>query len=537
MTTTVADHDARLAHHLVTGGHLTPDAARAAVAESARTGSPLAARIVRDRSVGQAALAAALAEVGGLRLVPLEHLRPTAEATKLLPAALAHEAGALPLAVSGGRMVVAFALPPAQATLDQLAAASGLTIVAVVAEVDGLWEALATAYPVVDVPAPSAAHVPCTAPVPAAPLVSGPPASPGPLVQHLDQLLGRLLEVGGSDLHLTAGAPPSARVHGTLRPLEEFGVLEGADVERLVYGVLSQKQIAEFEESLELDTAYAIESTSRFRVNVFRQRGAVASVMRVIPFVIPDFDSLGLPPSVRTFADLPRGLVLVTGLTGSGKSTTLASLLDVVNRTKAVHILSCEDPIEFVHRNKKAIVNQREVGQDTLSFAAALKRALREDPDVILVGEMRDLETIHMALTAAETGHLVFGTLHTQSAPQTVDRVVDVFPPEQQGQIRVMLATTLQAVITQQLVPTADMGGRAVAAEVLVATPAVRNLIREAKGHQIPTQMQAGAQFGMVTMDQSLAGLVRAGRISLDVALERAANPADLRQLLGLRAV
>jgi len=226
---------------------------------------------------------------------------------------------------------------------------------------------------------------------------------------------------------------------------------------------------------------------------------------------------------------------LVTGPTGSGKSTTLAALLDIVNRTKAVHILSVEDPIEFLYSHKRAIVNQREVGEDTKSFASALKRALREDPDVILVGEMRDLETIHMALTAAETGHLVFATLHTQSAPQTVDRIVDVFPPDQQGQIRVMLATTLQAVVTQQLLPSADGHGRAAAVEVLIATPAVRNLIRERKGYQLASQMQAGAKFGMVTMDQNLAELVRSKRITLETALERAASPDDLRNLLGMK--
>jgi twitching motility protein PilT len=323
------------------------------------------------------------------------------------------------------------------------------------------------------------------------------------------------------------------RVHGSLRPIEGYGRLDAKTIERLVYGVLDENRIAMFEEDLELDTSHAIPGESRFRMNVFRQRGSIGSVMRTIPFRIPDFDSLGMPSIVKTFADLPRGLVLVTGPTGSGKSTTLASLLDIINRTKQVHIISCEDPIEFLHEHKMAIVNQREVGEDTRSFGSALKRALREDPDVILVGEMRDLETIHMALTAAETGHLVFATLHTQSAPQTVDRIVDVFPPEQQGQIRVMLATTLQAVITQQLLPTPDGRGRCAAVEVLVATPAVRNLIREGKGHQIPSQMQAGAQYGMITMDQHLAELVRSNKISLALALERAANVDDLKTLLG----
>jgi twitching motility protein PilT len=363
-----------------------------------------------------------------------------------------------------------------------------------------------------------------------------PPAALAPRIpQHIDELLDQCLQLKGSDLHLAAGAPPTVRINGVLRPLEGYGILHGAMIERLVFAILNERKIASFTSELELDTSYSIPGKSRFRMNVFRQRGAIGAVLRTIPFDIPDFDSLHLPPVIRTFADLPRGLVLVTGPTGSGKSTTLASLLDIINRTKAVHILSCEDPIEFLYDHKMAIVNQREVGEDTNSFASALKRALREDPDVILVGEMRDLETIHMALTAAETGHLVFATLHTQSAPQTVDRIVDVFPPDQQGQIRVMLATTLQAVVTQQLIPSADGKGRAAAAEILIATPAVRNLIRERKGYQLASQMQAGAKYGMVTMDQNLAELVRSHRITLDAALERAASTDDLRSLLGIR--
>ena len=370
----------------------------------------------------------------------------------------------------------------------------------------------------------------------AAPTLLAVPAVPTlKIPQRLDELLDHCLRLGGSDLHLAAGAPPTVRVDGVLHPIEGYGNLHGDMIERLVFAVLNDRKIAAFNSELELDTSYAIPGRSRFRMNVFRQRGAIGAVLRTIPFAIPTFESLHMPAIIESFAHLPRGLVLVTGPTGSGKSTTLAALLDIVNRTKAVHILSVEDPIEFLYSHKKAIVNQREVGEDTKSFAAALKRALREDPDVILVGEMRDLETIHMALTAAETGHLVFATLHTQSAPQTVDRIVDVFPPDQQGQIRVMLATTLQAVVTQQLLPSADGHGRAAAVEVLIATPAVRNLIRERKGYQLASQMQAGAKFGMVTMDQNLAELVRAKRITLETALERAANPDDLRSLLGMK--
>ena len=340
--------------------------------------------------------------------------------------------------------------------------------------------------------------------------------------------------MGGSDLHLAAGAAPTARVNGTLVPIEGYSVLRGEVIERLVFSILNDRKIEAFNNELELDTSYSIPGRSRFRINVFRQRGSIGAVLRTIPFNIPDFASLQMPAIIQTFAQLPRGLVLVTGPTGSGKSTTLAALLDIINRTKAVHILSCEDPIEFLYSHKKAIVNQREVGEDTKSFASALKRALREDPDVILVGEMRDFETIHMALTAAETGHLVFATLHTQSAPQTVDRIVDVFPPDQQAQIRVMLATTLQAVVTQQLLPTADGLSRAAAVEILIATPAVRNLIRERKGFQLASQMQSGSRFGMVTMDQNLAELVRSGRVSLETALEHATNPDDLRTVLGI---
>ena len=355
----------------------------------------------------------------------------------------------------------------------------------------------------------------------------------GPHAATIDELLALLLEVDGSDLHLTAGAPPVVRVKGVLDRLDEYENLTNEVIERLVYPMLDERQRREFESEWELDMAYTMPGRSRFRVNVFRQRGSVGTVIRVIPFQIPPFESLSLPASVKRLTDLARGLVLVTGPTGSGKSTTLASLLDIINKTKALHILSCEDPIEFLHTHAKSIVNQREVGRDTASFASGLKRALREDPDVILVGELRDLETIQMALTAAETGHLVFATLHTQSAPQTIDRMVDVFPPEQQDQVRTMLATTLKAVVTQQLLPRADGKGRIVASEVMVSTPAIRNLIRERKGFQITTQMQAGSKHGMTTMDQSLAQLVRNGLITSQVAMERAIDPENLRSLLG----
>jgi twitching motility protein PilT len=353
----------------------------------------------------------------------------------------------------------------------------------------------------------------------------------GPAAPHLDDLLRRVVDLGGSDLHLAAGIPPAVRIHGDIKHLTEFDTLTPNAVADLVFGVLNQRQRDVFEADHELDTSYSLADVGRFRVNVFLQRGTVGAVMRVIPFETPSFESLGLPESVMRFSAMHRGLVLVTGPTGSGKSTTLASLIDIINRTRAGHIMTVEDPIEFLHTHKASVVNQREVGEDTHSFAVALKHVLRQDPDVILVGEMRDLETISTAITAAETGHLVFGTLHTQSAPQSVDRIIDVFPAHQQAQVRVQLSTALQGVVTQQLVPRASGTGRIVAAEILMATAAVRNLIREGKTHQIPSMMQSGGKHGMQTMDQSLADLVTARAITLECAVDHSHNEEDLRRL------
>ena len=353
------------------------------------------------------------------------------------------------------------------------------------------------------------------------------------LAFDLDVALGELIRRKGSDLHLTCGIPPAVRVHGELEHLPDMPVLEPDMLRNALYSIMTQKQREAFENDLELDMSYTIPGQGRFRVNVFQQREAIGSVMRMIPFEILPLESLGVPAQVSNFAFLPRGLVLVTGPTGSGKSTTLASLIDIINRERASHIMTVEDPIEFLHNHKRSVVNQRELGMDTHSFNNALKHVLRQDPDVILVGEMRDLETIHLAITAAETGHLVFGTLHTQDAPQTVDRVIDVFPPHQQEQVRVMLATALNGVVTQQLLKKADGSGRAVACEVMVATPAIKNLIREGKTHQMYSSIQAGKQHGMVAMDQSLADLVNRGTVTYNHALERCANVADFNRLCG----
>src|SRR3989440_2480722 len=349
----------------------------------------------------------------------------------------------------------------------------------------------------------------------------------------IQELLGLVLDMGASDLHLTVGASPTFRVHGDLHALPQYSSMAPEPLRRMVYSILTQKQREKLEQDLELDFSYSLPGRARFRVNVYFQRESIGAAFRLIPFNIRSLDDLGLPGHIREFSRLPRGLILVTGPTGSGKSTTLAALIDVVNSERQVHIMTVEDPIEYLHQHKMAIVNQREVGTDTRSFAQALKHVLRQDPDVILVGEMRDLETISTAITAAETGHLVFATLHTQDAPQTIDRIIDVFPPHQQQQVRVQLSTTLQGVVTQQLIPTIDGQGRTVAAEVMVATPAIRNLIREAKVHQIYSSMQAGGRYGMQTMDMSLASHVKAGRITQQMAFERCHDPEELQRLVG----
>ena len=349
----------------------------------------------------------------------------------------------------------------------------------------------------------------------------------------LTDLLLYVLEFGCSDLHLTAGAHPTVRSSGHLMQLDEFPVMLPQTLQKTLYAIMSGRQREVFEDQLELDFAYSLPGKARFRVNVYRQRDALGAAFRLIPHDIRPLESLGVPESIAALAHLPRGLVLVTGPTGSGKSTTLAGIVDLANRTRADHIMTIEDPIEFLHSHKRSLINQRELGTDTWSFKNALKHVLRQDPDIILVGELRDLETIELALTAAETGHLVMATLHTQDAAQTIDRVIDVFPPSQQQQVRVQLAGALQGVVCQQLVKTADGRGRIVAVEVMTATPAIRNLIREGKTHQVYSALQAGASHGMQTMDSHLAALVRQGRISYDAAVEKCHHIEDFNRLAG----
>jgi twitching motility protein PilT len=357
-------------------------------------------------------------------------------------------------------------------------------------------------------------------------------AAAEPLKYNLQQLLRAMVEKGASDMHITAGSPPVLRIDGSVVPLK-LPPLSKHDTKTLCYEMLTEEQRAKFEESNELDLSFPLRNVSRFRANIFVQRGAVAGAFRQIPFKILSFDELGLPPICAEVANKPRGLVLVTGPTGSGKSTTLASIIDKINTEQRLHIITIEDPIEYLHTHKNCVVNQREVGSDTASFKEALKYVLRQDPDVVLVGEMRTLETIEAALTIAETGHLVFATLHTNSAVSSINRIIDVFSPHQQAQVRAQLSFTLMAVMTQTLLPRAGAPGRILAMEVMVPNAAIRNLIREDKLHQIYSQMQVGqAGSGMQTMNQALFGLYQRRVITLETAMEAAGDPEELRAMV-----
>jgi twitching motility protein PilT len=347
----------------------------------------------------------------------------------------------------------------------------------------------------------------------------------------LPDLLKTLVEKSGSDLHITINTPPQVRVHGHLERLEG-GDMTAAETKQLAYSVLTDAQKKRFEETLELDFSFGIKGVARFRCNMFNQRGAVGAVYRVIPEKIRTFQELGLPPVLSTLAERPRGLVLVTGPTGSGKSTTLAAMIDKINKERHDHILTIEDPIEFVHQHQNCLVNQREVHSDTQSFAMALRAALREDPDIVLIGEMRDLETVESALRIAETGHLTFGTLHTNSASQTINRIIDIFPPNQQSQVRTQLSLVLEGIVCQALLPKIS-GGRVASLEIMVPTPGIRNLIREDKIHQIYSAMQTGQEkMGMQTMNQSLATLYQKKQITLETALGASSNRDELQDLI-----
>lgn len=350
---------------------------------------------------------------------------------------------------------------------------------------------------------------------------------------ELDALLRRMVELGASDLHITVGTPPIVRLNGDLVRLDGQSPLQAFEVQDMLESIMRDRDRVWFEEHLAVDLAYSISGVARFRVNCFKRLFGWGAAFRFIPEKIRPLADLGVPHQVGELGNLPRGLILVTGPTGSGKSSTLAAIVDLINRQRPCHILTIEDPIEYLHEHRTAMVNQREIGEDATSFGDALRSALRQDPDVILVGELRDLETISTALTAAETGHLVLATLHTRSAPESVERIVDVFPAHQQQQVRAQLAGSVQAIVTQQLMRKADGSGRTVACEIMIATSAVRNLIREGKTHMIPSSMQAGASLGMQTMDQALAGLVKRGVINYPEAFEKCNNPIEFQRLAG----
>jgi twitching motility protein PilT len=503
---------------LVSRKVLSRDDLEEALDREAETGVPLAKLLSSEGLVGERDLVAAVAAQLDLPMWDPDARPIPALVAGMLPVAMCQRLRAVVVGMDGDRLMVAMENPMDQTGIQQLAQETGWVIEPLLAAATDISLAIEVLYGVDDAPEIKAVANP-EQPLPADEI-------------HINALLAEMVSLGASDLHLSAGLPPTIRVDGAVRPMEGYDTLTPSETRRLVYGVLTQRQRERFENDLELDTSHSVPKVGRFRLNVFVQRDSVGAVLRAIPFRIVPLEKLGIPATIGNLANLPRGLVLVCGPTGSGKSTTLASIIDIVNTTHASHIMTVEDPIEFVHKHKRSIVNQREVGEDTKSFGDALKHVLRQDPDVILVGELRDLETISAALTAAETGHLVFATLHTQDAPQSVDRIIDVFPAHQQQQIRVQLAAGLEAVVCQQLLPRLGNRGRAAACEVLIATPAVRNMIREGKVHQIYSSMQSGGKYGMQTMDQSLADLVRASTVSLDVALERCHHEEDLRRLV-----
>lgn len=346
---------------------------------------------------------------------------------------------------------------------------------------------------------------------------------------HIDDLLRMVVQRDASDLHLRAGEPPILRIHGDLKRTD-LPSLTPQDTKNLLYAILNDERKQRFEQNKELDLSYEVPGVARFRVNMFWQQRCVGAALRLIPFRIRTIDELMMPQATKELCMRPRGLFLVTGPTGSGKSTSLAAMIDHINGNKRSHIMTIEDPIEYMHHDKLSIINQRELGVDTHSFADALRHVMRQNPDVILVGEMRDLETIHLAITAAETGHLVLSTVHTQDAPQTIDRIVDVFPPEQQQQIRMQISVVLLGVLSQTLLPNAQGNGRCAAFELMVATPSVRNLIREGKTHQLYMDIQTGAEYGMQTMDSCLLGLVRRGLVDFEDAIAKSSNPRDFEQ-------
>ena len=460
----------------------------------------------------------------GFQKVDLSSYPAELSAVSLLPERLALASRCLPLSVTDRTVFAAMVNPRDEVAIALLSARSGLKVEPMVAVERDLRLAVERLHHRLQGEA-----APAPEPAPDAP---APPVGPQEIL-HIDDLLHLMLERRASDLHLCVGSPPFMRVHGVMEAID-YEKLTASKMKELMYAILTDDRIAQFEEDCELDFAYGVPGLARFRVNIHRQRGTPGAVFRAVPVDPPTLSDLRLPPVFKQLTERLRGLVLVTGPTGSGKSTTLAAMINEINQNRRTHVVTIEDPIEFLHRNAKSVILQREVGSDTKSFGAALRHVLRQDPDVILIGEMRDLETIAAAVTAAETGHLVFATLHTTSAAQTVDRIIDVFPPHQQTQIRMQLASVIEAIIGQCLL--ADLGGgRVLAQEIMVATSAIRTLIREGKSHQMSAVIQSGGSVGMQTLDQSLRDLVVQGRVAPDIAAAAANDPAEFRALLSMR--
>jgi twitching motility protein PilT len=511
----------RLAEMVVTHGLVDPATVDTAIARHRDTGKWLGGVLVEAGALSAPQLVTCLARALGIQPVDMASYPIDLEAAKLADAELCRQLLVLPLSRSDNILYVAMVNPLDRDAIAHLQNATGMRLELMVATERELLEAVDRVYAKAGRERPRGS----TAPSPA----DGEPLEP----LHIDELLEMLMERRGSDLHMCVGSPPVLRVDGDLQPLN-YAELTPTKIQELIYAILTDERVIEFETHYELDFAYSVPGLSRFRVNVHKQRGSMGAVLRAIPMQPPTLEQLKMPPVLKTMSMRPRGLILVTGPTGSGKSTTLAAMIDEINRNRRCHVVTIEDPIEFLHRNKRSIIIQREVGADTKSFAAALRHVLRQDPDVILIGEMRDLETIAAAVTAAETGHLVLATLHTTSAAQTVDRVIDVFPPHQQEQIRMQLSTVLEGILCQTLLPRADGIGRACAQEVLVATGAVRNLIREGKTHQMSSILQSGGQFGMQTLDQSLKALVNSKQVRPDAAAAVAQDPEEFRNLLNM---
>jgi twitching motility protein PilT len=518
----------QLAEILSTAGVVDRHMLERAKAIQQTQGRWLGSVLVELGAVGPEEIVSVLSNHLGLRTVDLSKVTYNVGALQLLPESMARRFGVVPISYIDSTLHLAMVNPLDGLATDLIQARTGTKIEPLVATERDVRSAIDRFYTQLNRGQRQSAAGPAK--------VEKTEKEEGHQdeILHVDDLLRIMIDSRASDLHLSVGVPPVLRVDGELAAINAER-LTPTRMNELTYAILTDEQISDFEEKWELDFAYSVRGLSRFRVNVHRQRGTIGAVFRAVPVDPPSLDALGMPEVLKKLAVKPRGLVLVTGPTGSGKSTTLAAMIREINVMRRRHIVTIEDPIEFLHRNEKSIIIQREVGCDTHSFTIALRHVLRQDPDVILIGEMRDLETISAAITAAETGHLVLATLHTTSAAQTVDRIVDVFPPHQQEQIRVQLSTVLEGIICQTLLPLADGKGRVCAQEILVATSAIRNLIREGKTHQMPSVLQSGAAEGMLALDQALKTLVQQGKVVPQIAMAVASNPQDFKMFLNMR--